>query len=84
VVTSSDPSIVEVRSASLSVLKMQQTAAALVVVGKAAGSAHVHVQTDDGDRDIEVKVIPPPSTPGTTDRPAQLPATPHQIAITGS
>jgi hypothetical protein len=67
-VVSDDPSIVEVRPASLGVLQKspwgstsQQTSAALVVVGKAPGSTVVRVTSKDGDRTIAVTVIPPPS-----------------------
>ncbi len=67
-VVSDDPAIVEVRLASLGVLQKnpwgqsaQQTSAALVVVGKATGSTTVRVTSKDGDRDIHITVVPPPS-----------------------
>jgi hypothetical protein len=65
-VTSDDPSIAEVRTASLGVLQAsgwaaQQTASALVVVGHAPGKTHVHVHARQGDRDISVTVVVPPN-----------------------
>ena len=65
-VTSDDPSIAEVRRASLGVLERSdwdagaRTASALVVVGKAAGATRIRVHADQGDREIAVTVIPPP------------------------
>jgi len=67
-VTSDDPSIAEVRPASLSSLEPngfynQAAPAAAVVVGKAAGTTHLHVRTRHGGRDIAVRIVPPPSPP---------------------
>jgi hypothetical protein len=64
-VTSDDPAIAEVRPASLGVLQQgfyasQQTAAALVVIGKAPGTTTVRVRANEGSRLIAVRVIPPP------------------------
>ena len=70
--TSDDPSIAEVRSASLSKLEVvgyngnQQTSSALVVVGKAPGSTTIRVRTSGGGQDIQVTIVPPPmSNPQT-------------------
>ncbi|CAN5464723.1 hypothetical protein BH11MYX1_BH11MYX1_50370 [soil metagenome] len=67
-VVSDDPAIAEVRPASLGVLQKdpwgrsaQQTSAALVVVGKAPGTTTVHVRSKDGDRDVRITVVPPPT-----------------------
>ena len=64
-IRSEDPSIAEVRLASLGVLQpaaiySSATAAALVVVGRAPGKTRIHVATDDGGRVIDVTVISPP------------------------
>jgi len=66
-VVSDDPAIAEVRLASLATLKQrpygeqtQQTEAALVVVGKAAGKTKLHVTAEEGHRDVVVTVIPAP------------------------
>ncbi len=69
-VTSDDPSIAEVRAASLGVLEPsglanQQTSSALVVVGRAAGTTHVRVHAKEGDRDIAVTVVVPPNPTAT-------------------
>ncbi len=71
-VTSDDPSIAEVRPASLGVLQAsswtnQQTASALVVVARAPGTTHVHVRAKEGARDIAVTVVPAnPTAPVAT------------------
>ena len=71
-VTSDDPSIAEVRPASLGVLQAsswtnQQTSSALVVVGRAPGTTRVHVHAKEGDRDIRVTVVPAnPTAPVAT------------------
>jgi len=73
-VVSDDPAIAEVRAASLGVLQSsingEQTAAALVIVGKAAGQTRVHVREKDGSRDVIVTVVAPPApaTPLTAAR----------------
>jgi hypothetical protein len=66
-VVSDDPSIAEVRAASLAQLAAtgystanQQPAAAFVVVGKAPGTTRVHVTAKEGTRDVVVTVIGPP------------------------
>lgn len=63
-VVSDDPAIAEVRFASLGVLQAslagQQTAAALVIVGKAPGQTHVHVTTGGRVRDVDVTIVAPP------------------------
>ena len=67
-VTSDDPAIAEVRTASLGVLQPigvgayagNQTAAALVVVAKAPGTTHLHVRAKEGSRDVDVTVIAAP------------------------
>ncbi len=67
-VVSDDPAIAEIRPASLGVLQKtpdgpsaQQSSAALVVVGKAPGTTWVHVRSKDGDRNVQVTVISPPT-----------------------
>jgi len=64
-VVSDDPSIAEVRRASLAALEPsgiynQATSAALVVVGKAPGTTRIRVSAKEGHRDIAVTVVPPP------------------------
>ena len=67
-VTSDDPAIAEVRMASLSRLEPadrsgnQQTAAALVVVGKSPGSTTVRVRTARGGQDIRVSIVAQPQS----------------------
>lgn len=71
-VVSDDPAIAEVRRASLSLLKPspsayvtrpdQQTAAALVVVGKHAGKTTIRVTAEEGHREIAVEVVANPLT----------------------
>lgn len=69
--TSDDPTIVEVREASLAQLEQQgtafvprvydrQTMSALVAIGKTPGKTTVRVQSADGDREVYVTVAPPP------------------------
>ena len=70
-VVSDDPSIAEIRLASLGVLKpnpyntnhQQQTEAGLVVVGKAPGKTTLRVTSEEGHREVVVTVIPPPTAP---------------------
>ena len=70
-VVSDDPSIAEIRLASLGVLKpnpyntnhQQQTEAALVVVGKAPGKTTLRVTAEEGHREVVVTVIAPPTAP---------------------
>ena len=75
-VTSDDPNIVEVRDASLAQLEQQgnayaarayerQTMSALVAVGKSPGKTTIRVRSADGDRDIYVTVIAPPTAAAT-------------------
>ncbi len=70
-VTSDDPSIVEVREASLAQLEQQgnayatrvyerQPMSALVAIGKAPGKTTIRVRSADGNRDIYVTVVAPP------------------------
>jgi hypothetical protein len=68
-VVSDAPAIAEVRPASLARLQgnvyataHQQPAAAFVVVGKAPGTARLHVTAKEGKRDVVVTVIGPPSS----------------------
>lgn len=71
-VVSDDPQIAEVRPASLSLLKPspmpyasyrdQQTAAALVVIGRHPGKTTVRVTAEEGHREIEVEVVAAPQT----------------------
>jgi hypothetical protein len=73
-VTSDNPAIAEVRPASLAQLHAigysgthQQPASAFVVVGKAPGSTRIRVSANEGDRDLVVTVVAPPSpTAGAT------------------
>lgn len=74
-VVSDDPAIAEVRPASLGVLEHngmygEQTAAAFVIVGKAAGATTVRVSAEQGSRRVTVRVIPQPDaqTPRTAAR----------------
>ncbi len=66
-VVSDDPAIAEIRGASFGVLhhaplgNNAQTVAALVVVGRAAGTTHVHVHAEQGDRDVAVTIVPQPA-----------------------
>jgi len=66
-VTADDPSIAEVRMGALSKLEYvgmqgnQQTASALVVVGKAPGSTTIRVRTAGGGQDIHVTIVAPPT-----------------------
>jgi hypothetical protein len=67
-VVSDDPTIAEVRPASLAKLASssyystanQQPAAAFVVLGKAPGTTRLHVTAKEGKRDVVVTVIAPP------------------------
>ena len=77
-VVSDNPAIVEVRPASLGVLDKTylgeaKTEAAIVVVGRAPGTAKLHLSAEEGERDVVVRVIPAPGAPGSADRPALLP-----------
>jgi hypothetical protein len=64
--TSDAPEHAEVRTASFDVLRRSgwagnaATASAFVVVGKAPGTAHLHLKSDEGPRDIAVTVVAPP------------------------
>jgi hypothetical protein len=65
-VASDDPSIAEVRRASLGTLERagisnQATSTAVVVVGKAAGQTRIRVTTRDGGRVIPITVITQPA-----------------------
>lgn len=66
--TSDDPAIAEVHAASLGVLQANAlssdvaTAAAIVVVGKAAGRTLIHVTSREGGRTIKVEVSAPPAS----------------------
>ena len=63
---SDNPAIAEVRAASLGVLEKEywgknaQPSSALVIVGKAPGSTHVHVTSKEGHRDVAVTIIGSP------------------------
>ena len=66
VVTSDDPAIAEVHAASLGKLESsglanQATSAAVVLVGKTAGTTKLHVRSKSGNREIAVTIIPPPA-----------------------
>lgn len=69
-VTSDDPTIAEVRPASLALLRPNlygagaTTVAELVIVGRAPGVTHLHVHAEQGDRDVAVTIIPQPARPG--------------------
>lgn len=66
--TADDPSIAEVRMGALSKLELagmhgnQQTAASLVVVGKAPGATTIRVRTADGGQNIHVTIVAPPTS----------------------
>ena len=72
VATSDNPAIAEVRAASLTALQPagyhgnQQSAAAVVVVGKAPGTTTIRVRTKTGGRDVPISVVAPPTPPATT------------------
>lgn len=67
VATSDDPAIADVRAASFSALRPlgftghQQPAAAVVIVGKAAGATTIRLRSKAGDREIRVTVMAPPA-----------------------
>ena len=74
---SDNPAIAEVRAASLGVLEKEywgknaQPSSALVIVGKAPGSTHVHVTASEGHRDIAVTIVGSPNpTPAVATAPA--------------
>jgi hypothetical protein len=66
VATSDNPAIAEVRTASLAALRPagysgnQQSAAAVIVVGKAPGITTIRVRSKTGGRDVPISVIAPP------------------------
>ena len=64
-IVADNPAIAEVRLASLGVLKPagaldQQTAAAVVIVGKTPGRTRVRLSAEEGHREILVTVVAPP------------------------
>ena len=64
-VVSDDPAIAEVRPAALAQMQSagwdrEQTAAAVVVVGKAPGKTRLHVDAAEGHREIDVTVLAVP------------------------
>jgi hypothetical protein len=67
VATSDNPAIAEVRATSLAALRPagysgnQQSAAAVVVVGKAPGTTTIRLRSKNGGRDVPVAVIAPPA-----------------------
>lgn len=71
VATSDNPAIAEVRAASLTALQPagyrgnQQSAAAVVVVGKAPGTTTIRLRSKTGGRDVPVAVVAPPAAPAT-------------------
>jgi hypothetical protein len=65
-VLSDDPSIAEVRTASLARLDSAgyanpQPAAAFVVIGKAPGTTRLRVSAREGTRNVFVTVVAPPT-----------------------
>jgi hypothetical protein len=64
--TSDDPSMVDIRTASLDVLRPSgihgnaATASAVVIVGKAPGVTKLHLHSDEGSREIAVTIVPQP------------------------
>ena len=67
-IVSDNPAIADVRPASLGVLEKSfagdaHTASAVVVVGKAAGTAHLRVTSEEGHREVVVTVVPAPPAP---------------------
>ena len=64
--TSDNPELVDIRTASLGVLRpagfngSAATAAALVIVGKSAGTTTLHLHADEGNREIAVTILPQP------------------------
>jgi hypothetical protein len=79
---SDNPAIAEVRAGSLGVLEKQpfgpnaQPAAALVIVGKTAGTTHIHISASEGHRDVAITVIGSPD-PTVSANPAPAVATGH-------
>ena len=78
-VTSDDPSVAEVRPASLASLEsvgyataaQQLPSSAFVIVGKQPGTTRIRVSAKEGSREVRVSVIAPPAA-----APAQTVATP--------
>lgn len=74
VAKSDNPAIADVRPASLSRLEPndyrgnQTAASAIVIVGKQAGETWVRLRSKDGDRDVKVTIVAPP----TLGTPAQV------------
>jgi hypothetical protein len=69
-VVSEDPSIAEIRRASLGTLERagiynQQTAAAVVVIGKRTGKTRIKVRSAGGSRVVPIEIIAPPGPPVT-------------------
>jgi hypothetical protein len=65
-VSSDDPAIAEVRYGSLNALSSNSSfgspASSIVVIGKAPGSTVVRIRSEQGDRDVPVRVIPAPGS----------------------
>jgi hypothetical protein len=65
--TSDDPAVAEVRAAALTALRPagymgnQQPTSAVVIVGKAPGATTIRVRSRDGDREVRVTVVSPPT-----------------------
>jgi hypothetical protein len=65
--SSDDPAVAEVRPAALTALRPagtmgnQQPASAVVIVGKAPGATTIRVRSRDGDREVRVTVVSPPT-----------------------
>ena len=72
IATSDNAAIAEVRAASLGALQPagyhgnQQSAAAVVVVGKAPGTTTIRIRSKNGGRDVPISVVAPPASPATT------------------
>ena len=75
VATSDDRTIADVRAASFSALRQagfssaQLPVAAVVIVGKAAGTTTIRLRSQSGDRAIRVTVVAPPAAMATLARP---------------
>lgn len=66
--TSDAPAIAEVRPAALqktqvvTVSGLRKPTAAIVIVGKAPGTTTLRIRSKDGDRDVQITVVPPPAS----------------------
>ena len=75
VATSDDGTIADVRAASFSALRQagfssaRLPVAAVVIVGKAAGTTTIRLRSKSGDREVRVTVVAPPAAMATLAQP---------------